>query len=45
MKCVKCGSKNIKTRINYPFGKKSRSRTTIVRCRDCGCKKIKIKEE
>ena len=35
MNCKNCQSKEIKSRINYPHGKKSRSLTTLF-CKACG---------
>lgn len=35
MKCFRCGYHGLmKIRVNYPFGKKSKSRTTIT-CPNC----------
>jgi len=36
--CPKCGSKNISTKTNYPFGKNSRGRSTFKSCKDCRSK-------
>ena len=34
MKCPKCGSRNVRKRMNYPFGKKSNRRVTY-QCKHC----------
>jgi hypothetical protein len=45
MKCKKCGSNKIKTRTNYPFGKSSKGKTTIICCKNCGNKKMEKVEK
>jgi transcription elongation factor Elf1 len=35
MECKICGSRKIKSRTNYPSGRKSKSRTTKI-CKRCG---------
>ncbi|MBD3253357.1 hypothetical protein GF386_06495 [Candidatus Pacearchaeota archaeon] len=42
MFCRKCNGRNIKSRKNYSYGKKSKPTITLV-CKDCGSGDIEVK--
>ena len=44
MRCKKCKSTRIKIRRNYPYGKKSRAKTSAV-CKDCGSRDVEMPQK